>query len=92
MSVQDHYPLQVLGELLQSIGKDYTVLTNLDLLSGFWQIPMGKESQEITALSTPGGHYEWLRLPTVLRNVPLTFQRMMNTLCWCYWERFICVS
>ncbi len=41
---------------------------------------MDKESKEITAFSTPAGHYEWLRLPMGLRNAPLTFQRMVNTL------------
>ncbi len=73
-------PLSVLSELLQSIGKDNTVFTSLDLLSGFWQIPMDKESREITAFSTPAGDYEWLRRPMDLRNAPLTFQRMINTL------------
>ncbi len=41
---------------------------------------MDDKSREITAFSTPAGHYEWLRLPVVLRNAPLTFQRMVNTL------------
>ncbi len=80
LSVPDHYPLPVLSEILQSIGKHNTVLTSLDLLSGFWQIPMDDKSQEITAFSTPSGHYEWLRLPMEFRNTPLTFQRIVNTL------------
>ncbi len=37
-----------------------------------------KESREITAFSTPAGHYEWLRLSIELRNAPLTFQKMVN--------------
>ncbi len=41
---------------------------------------MDKESREITAFSTPAGHYEWLRHHMGLRNTPLTFQRMINTL------------
>ncbi len=41
---------------------------------------MDDKSREITAFSTPTGHYEWLRLPMGLRNAPLTFQRMVNTL------------
>ncbi len=58
LTVPDHYPLPVLSELLQSIGKGNTAFTSLDLLSGLWQIPMDKESREITAFSTPPGHYE----------------------------------
>ncbi len=41
---------------------------------------MDKESREKTAFHTPAGHDEWPRLPMVLRNAPLTFQRMTNTL------------
>ncbi len=41
---------------------------------------MDKKSREITAFSTPAGHYEWLRLSMGLRNATLTFQRMINTL------------
>ncbi len=80
LTVPDHYPLPALSELLQSIGKDNTVFTSLDLLSGFWQIPMDKKSSDITAFSTPTGLYEWLRPPMALRNAPPTFQRIINTL------------
>ncbi len=41
---------------------------------------MNIESRKITAFCLPAGHYEWLRLPMGLRNAPLTFQRMINTL------------
>ncbi len=79
MTVPDHYPLPVLSDLPQSFGKHNTVFTSLDL-SGFWHIPVDDKSREITAFSTPTGHYEWLHLPMGLRNGPLTFQRIVNTL------------
>ncbi len=69
-----------MSELLQSLGKHNAVFTSLDLLTGFWQIPMDDKSREITAFFTPAGHYEWLRLSMGFRNAPLTFQRMVNTL------------
>ncbi len=34
LTVPDHYPLPVLSELLQLIGKDNTIFTSLDLQSG----------------------------------------------------------
>ncbi len=41
---------------------------------------MDDNFREITAFSTPAGHYEWFCLPMGLRNAPLTFQRMVSTL------------
>ena len=80
VTVPDHYPLPVLSDILQSIGKDNTVFTTLDLKSGFWQIPLSPSSRPITAFSTPKGHFEWLRCPMGLRNSPLTCQRLVNSL------------
>ena len=80
VTVPDHYPLPVLQDLLQSIGKNNTVFSTLDLKSGFWQIPLDENSRHITAFSTPTGHYEWLRCPMGLRNSPLTCQRLINSI------------
>ncbi len=80
LTVSDHYLLPILSDLLQSLGSSNTVFSSIDLLSGFCQIPLDAKSREITAFSTPLGHYEWLRLPVGLRNAPLTFQRMVNSL------------
>ncbi len=63
--VSDHYPLPILSDILQSLGDSNTVFSSINLLSGFWQIPLDAKSREISAFSTPSGHYEWLRLPIV---------------------------
>ncbi len=78
--VPDHYPLPVLSDILQSIGKDNTVLATVDLKSGFWQIPLSRSSRAITAFSKPKDHFEWLRCPMGLQNSPLTCQRLVNSL------------
>ena len=67
-------------DLLLSLGGGNGVYTSLDLLSGYWQVPMAPESRKITAFSTPNGHFEWLRMPFGLKSAPITFQRLMNTL------------
>ncbi len=78
--MSDHYPLLILRDMLQSLGDSNTVFSFTDLISGFWQIPLDAKSREVTDFSTPSGHYEWLRLPMGLRNAPLTFQRIIDTL------------
>ncbi len=56
------------------------IFSSLDLLSGYWQVPMAADLREITAFSTPSGHFEWLRMPFGLKTTPVTFQRMINKL------------
>lgn len=79
-TVDDHYPLPVLSDLLMSLGRGNRIFTSLDLLSGYWQVPLTADSREITAFSTPQGHYEWLRMPFGLKTAPLTFQRLINSI------------
>ncbi len=35
LTVPDHYPLPILSDFLQSLGDSNTVLSSIDLLSGF---------------------------------------------------------
>ncbi len=76
----DRYPLPVLSDLLISLGQGNKIFSSLDLLIGYWQVPLAPESKEVTAFSTPTGHFEWLRIPFGLKSAPITFQRMINTL------------
>ncbi len=52
----------------------------LDLLSGYRQVPVPPESRKIIAFSTPNEHHEWLNIPSGLKSMLITFQRMINTL------------
>ncbi len=63
-----------------SLGGGNIIFSSFDLLSGYWQVLMAKESREITAFSTPTGHYQWPRMPFDLKSAPLTFQWMITTL------------
>ncbi len=61
VTVEDHYPLPVLRDLLMYLGSGNKVFSSLDLLSGYWQLPVAPESREVTAFSTPNDHFEWIR-------------------------------
>ncbi len=63
-----------------NLGEGDKFFSSLDLLSGYWQVPMDPESRKITAFSTYNGHFKWLRMPFGLKTAPVTFQRMITTL------------
>ncbi len=58
VTVDDHYPLPFLKDLLTSLGRGNKIFSSLDLIFGYWQVPMALASREVTAFSTPSGHYE----------------------------------
>ena len=64
-------------EVFESIGSS-TVITTLDLASGYWQIPMAEGSQEKTAFATPFGLFEFTIMPFELHSAQATFQQMIN--------------
>ena len=52
--------------------------TSLDLVRGYYQLPLHENSREMTAFSTPNNLYQFKKLPFGLRNAPLAFQRAMQ--------------
>lgn len=52
--------------------------SHIDLLKGYWQVPMWPGDIEKTAIATTSGLYEYLRMPFGLRNASNSFQRLMN--------------
>lgn len=75
---KDKYPLPIIDDQIDRLG-GYKYFTTLDLMSGFYQVPMSTDSIEKTGFVTPDGHYEFLRMPFGLTNAPAVFQRLMNT-------------
>ena len=57
--------------------KDAHLFTKLDANSGFWQIPLTKESSMMTTFITPYGRYRFNRLPFGISSAPEHFQRRM---------------
>ena len=78
LTVKDSHPLPRICETLESLAGAAHYST-FDLNSGFWQVPMDKESKQYTTLTLSSmGLYECESMPFGLCNAPPTFQRLMQ--------------
>ncbi|GFX23125.1 retrovirus-related Pol polyprotein from transposon 297 [Trichonephila clavipes] len=77
LTVPDAYPMQNMMELNFLVGKK-KFITVLDMLKGYWSIPMEDSSKNLTAFRTHRGQYQWNELPFGLRNASATYQRAMS--------------
>ena len=77
LTVKDSHPLPHICETLESLtGAAHYLM--FDMNSGFWQVPMDKESKQYMAFTLGSmGLYECESIPFGLCNAPPTFQRLM---------------
>jgi len=73
----DSYPLPRIDDLIDAVGKSRFV-TKIDLLKGYYQVPLTEQAKLISAFITPDGLYQYTVMPFGLTNAPATFQRLMN--------------
>ena len=74
---KDAFPLPNLEDALYNLnGMKY--FTSMDLVKGYYQVPMSNQAKPYTAFSTSMGHWQFKRMPFGLCNAPATFQRLMN--------------
>jgi len=78
VTIPDSYPMPLITDLLQRFA-GCTVFSSLDLSKAYHQIPMDTNSIQKTAVTTPFGLYEYVRMPFGLRNASQTFQRHIDT-------------
>ena len=78
ITISDQFPLPRIDEIKQHIRG--CIFTSLDLKDGFYQVPVHKDDIHKTAIKTPWGLYEYLKMPFGLKNAPSTFQRFVDVI------------
>ena len=77
VTMKDAFPLPNIEDMLYNLnGIKY--FTSIDLVKGYYQVPMAQNAKPFTAFTTSMGHWQFKRMPFGLCNAPATFQRLMN--------------
>lgn len=53
-------------------------ITKLDLLKGYWQVPLTTRASDISAFVIPDHFLQYTVMAFGMKNAPATFQRMMH--------------
>ena len=73
----DQYPLPHVQDFSFSLS-GCSIFSKVDLFKAYHQIPMAPDAREKTAIITPFGLFEYLRMPFGLKNSAQTFQRFID--------------
>ena len=74
---KENYPMPNLMNCIYRPNK-VNFFTKIDLVRGYYQVPIEEESRKYTAFSTPQHHYQFKRLSFGLKNSGMAFQKVMQ--------------
>ena len=77
ITTSDSFPLPRIEDCIDRVGSAKLV-TKLDLLKGYWQVPLTQRASEMSAFVTPDHFLQYKVMPFGLKNAPATFQRLMS--------------
>lgn len=73
----DSFPLPRMEDYTDTVGfRKYVI--KLDLLKGYWQVPLTQRASKISVFVTPYSFLQKSPLAFGMQNAPANFQRMMH--------------